>query len=92
MTWWKRRGDQLDEEMRKHIEFETQQNIEAGMSPSDAREAALRKFGNVSLAKEESREMWGWIWIERVWQDLRYGLRGFLKSPVSQPLRCCHYC
>lgn len=81
MTWWKRRGDQLDDEMRKHIEFETQQNIEAGMPAFEAHYAALKKFGNVALAKEESREIWGWIWLERCWQDIRYGLRGFLKSP-----------
>jgi putative ABC transport system permease protein len=78
---WKERGEKLDDEMRKHIEFETQQNIEAGMSAADARHAALRKFGNVSLAKEESREVWGWIWLERLWQDVRYAMRGFAKSP-----------
>lgn len=81
MTWWKRRSEQLDDEIQKHIEFEAQQNIEAGMSPSDAHYAALRKFGNVALVKEESRELWGWIWLERFWQDVRYALRGFLKSP-----------
>ncbi len=80
MTWWKRRGAQLDDEIRKHIDFETQENIEAGMSLDAARHAALRKFGNVSLAKEESREIWGWLWLERLWQDLRYALRGFAKN------------
>ncbi len=81
MTWWKRRGEQLDDEIRKHIEFETQQNLEAGMSSSEAHYAALRKFGNVGLAKEESRDIWGWIWLERLWQDTRYALRGLAKSP-----------
>ncbi|MGC2662026.1 MAG: permease prefix domain 1-containing protein, partial [Bryobacteraceae bacterium] len=81
MNWWKRRSEQLDDEIRKHLEFETQQNIESGMSPREANEAALRKFGNVALAKEESREIWGWIWIERLWQDVAYAVRGFAKSP-----------
>ncbi len=81
MTWWKRRGEQLENEIQNHIEFETQQNIESGMSASDARYAALRKFGNVAVAKEESRELWGWLWMERLWQDVRYALRGFGKSP-----------
>src|SRR6185437_8338901 len=80
MTWWKRRSDQLDDEIRRHIDFETQENIEAGMSPETARAAALRKFGNRSLAKEASREIWGWLWVERLWQDMRYALRGFAKS------------
>lgn len=81
MTWWKRRGEQLDDEIQKHIDFETQQNTEAGMSPSEAHYAALRKFGSVSLAKEASREIWGLIWLERFWQDVSYGLRGFLRNP-----------
>ncbi len=81
MSWWKRRSEQLDAEIQKHIDFETQENIDAGMAPGEARYAALRKFGSVVLAREESREIWGWLWLERLWQDLRYGLRGFAKGP-----------
>jgi hypothetical protein len=79
MNWWKRRREQLDDEMQKHIEFETQQNIEAGMP--EARNAALRKFGNITLTAEEAREIWGWLWLERSWQDLRYAVLGFARSP-----------
>ncbi len=82
MTWWKRRGNQLRDEMEQHIEFETQVNMEAGLSPEEARYAALRKFGSVSLAREESRDIWGWLWLERLSQDLRYAARGLRKSPV----------
>jgi putative ABC transport system permease protein len=82
MTWWKRRGDQLRDEMQQHIEFETRANMEAGLSAEEARYAALRKFGSVSLAREESRDIWGWLWLERLSQDLRYAARGLLKSPV----------
>ena len=81
MTWWKRRSDRLDDEIQKHIEFEIEQNVAAGMSAAEARSAALKKFGNVSLAKEESREIWGWLWLERLWQDVVYGLRGLAHSP-----------
>ncbi|HEY3458267.1 MAG TPA: ABC transporter permease, partial [Bryobacteraceae bacterium] len=81
MTWWRRRSDRLDDEMQQHIDFETEQNIAAGMPPGEARSAALRKFGNVSLAKEESREVWGWLWLERLWQDTVYGLRGLVHTP-----------
>jgi macrolide transport system ATP-binding/permease protein len=81
VNWWKRRGEQLDNEIEKHIEFETEQNVESGMSPSEAHYAALRKFGNLALAKEESRDVWGWMWLERFWQDVRYALRGFARSP-----------
>jgi predicted permease len=81
MSWWKRRGNRLDGEIQEHIDFETRQNVAAGMSPADAHYAALKKFGNVSLAKEESREIWGWLWLERLWQDSLYALRGFGHSP-----------
>ncbi len=82
MNWWRRRSDHLRDEMQRHIEFEAQQNIDAGMSPEEARYAALRKFGNASLAAEQSREIWGWLWLERFFQDLRYALRGLAKSPA----------
>lgn len=81
MTWWSKRSDKLDAEIRQHLEFETQLGIEAGLSPEEARYAAMRKFGNVSLAKEESREVWGLLWMERLWQDVRYALRGFWHNP-----------
>lgn len=81
MPWWRRSTEQLDDEMKKHIDFEAQQNIEAGMPPEEAYNAAKRKFGNVSLAQEDARAVWGWIWAERLWQDLRYAVRGFIGSP-----------
>src|SRR5690348_9163404 len=56
--------------------------MEAGLSPEKARYAALRKFGSVSLAREEARDIWGWLWVERFLQDLRYAARGLRKSPV----------
>jgi predicted permease len=82
MAWWNRRGDQLRDEMLRHIEFETQVNIDAGMSAEEARYAARRKFGNISLAAEQSRELWGWLWLERLYQDVRYALRGLANSPA----------
>jgi putative ABC transport system permease protein len=81
MTWWRNRSDRLDNEIQTHIDFQTQENIEAGMSPEEARHAALRKFGSVLLAKDKSSEVWGWLWAERLWQDVPYALRGFRKNP-----------
>ncbi len=81
MNWWKRRSEQLNAEIQEHIEIETQQNISAGMSPRDALHAALRKFGSVTLAREDSRELWGFLWLDRLWQDLRYAVRGFGRNP-----------
>ncbi|HLY43016.1 MAG TPA: ABC transporter permease [Terracidiphilus sp.] len=81
MTLWQKRGERLKDEMQSHIDFETQQNIEDGMEPDEARRAAVAKFGNILVARERSREVWGWLWAERLWQDIRYALRGFRRNP-----------
>ena len=73
--------DDLAEEIRLHLEMEEQENLESGMAPKEAHYAALRRFGNVTLAQERSREMWGWNSFETLWQDLRYGLRQLQRSP-----------
>jgi len=81
MTWWRSKREQLRDEMQAHIDFEMQENIEAGMSTGEARQAAMRTFGNPLLAREKSLEAWGWLWAERLWQDVRYALRGLRKNP-----------
>jgi predicted permease len=81
MNGWEGRRERLEEEMKEHIELETQENIDAGMSPQEARRAALRKFGNAPLAGDRSREAWGFLLLEQFWQDTRYALRGFAKNP-----------
>src|SRR5215470_1854215 len=72
---------ELEEEMRFHLETKAQENAEAGMEPEEARYAAQRQFGNQTLLREVSREMWGVRSIETLFQDLRFGIRMFLKSP-----------
>jgi hypothetical protein len=51
------------------------------MSPAEARYAAMRKFGNVTRVKEETREVWSVIWIEQLFADIRFGLLMMRKSP-----------
>jgi predicted permease len=74
--------DQLEEEIREHIEMETQDNIARGMSPEEARYAAVRKFGNATRVQEDAREVWSFVWLEQLWQDVHFGLRMLLKSPA----------
>jgi predicted permease len=71
----------LDEDIREHIERETQDNIGRGMSPEEARYVAMRKFGNVMRVKEETRAVWISVWLEELLQDVRYGLRMVRNSP-----------
>ncbi len=71
----------MAEQIRLHLEQSSDQNIARGMSPEDARYAALRKFGGVEQVKENARQERGWIWIEQTLQDLRFGARSLRKSP-----------
>src|ERR1700674_2294896 len=81
MSRGKRMMDDLDQDIREHIERETQDNIERGMPPQEARYAAVRKFGNVTRVKEETREVWSFVWLEQLLQDIHFGLRMLRKSP-----------
>jgi len=73
--------NELEEEIGTHLQMEEQENLESGMSPEDARHAALRRFGNVTLAQQKSLEMWVWNGVEALWQDLGFGLRQLVRSP-----------
>ena len=77
----KRMLEDLDQEIRDHIEIATQENIDRGMSPKEARYAALRKFGNVTRVKEDTRGVWSLVWLEQLLQDIRFGIRMLCKSP-----------
>ena len=71
----------MDDEMRSHIEMQTQENIEAGMKPEEARYAALRQFGWVETIKDTCRDQRGVSWIENLGQDIRFGVRMLRKNP-----------
>ena len=71
----------LDADIRDHIERETEDNIERGMSPEDARYAALRKFGNVTLTREDTRAVWIPLVLEQFIQDVHYALRSLRRYP-----------
>ena len=77
----KRLLEGLDQEIRDHLELATQENIDRGMTPEEARHAALRKFGNVTRVQEEVRQVWSFVWLEQLLQDLSYGARVLRKSP-----------
>jgi predicted permease len=72
----------LAEEIETHRQMRQAQLERAGLSPADAAAASRRALGNVTLAREESREAWSIAWLEHAWQDLRIALRGLRQSPT----------
>src|SRR5688572_3396659 len=72
----------IDEELRAHIEMETEANRELGMTLEDARRSAMKSFGNVGSIKDLAYEVRGGGLMEALWQDLRYSGRMLRKYPV----------
>src|SRR4051794_22527404 len=71
---------ELDEEIRYHIERKTQELIAQGLSPEEARQAAVRVMHGIEQSKEECRDARGVSAIEYAIQDFRYGIRVAFKS------------
>jgi predicted permease len=72
---------ELDDELRDHLSRQTEQNIRLGMSPEEACAAARIAFGGIEQAKERSRDVRGFRWMEDLRQDLSYGARMLLRNP-----------
>ena len=73
--------EDIEEEMRLHVEMDAQTNIERGMRPEEARLAALRSFGNLGRIMDLAYEVRGGGMLETLWQDLRYGARMLMRQP-----------
>jgi putative ABC transport system permease protein len=80
MDWRRRKREQdLERELRNHLELEAGES--GHLSPEEAGFAARRALGNTTLIREATREAWGFLWIERLAQDLRYAARSLRKNP-----------
>src|SRR5713101_7766920 len=77
----RRLDDDLDDELRSHLEMSIDLNLRKGMTPAAARREALRSFGGLEQAKELYRDQRGLPMIETTLQDLRFGLRMLRRSP-----------
>jgi putative ABC transport system permease protein len=82
MNFRRRMENEIDRDIRDHIEIETRENIERGMPPSEARAAALRKFGNPLRIAEDTRAVWRSPRVEHLLQDTHYAIRGLCRNPV----------
>ena len=72
---------ELDDELRFHLEMETEANLRRGMAPGDARREAYRRFGGVERFKEQARDVRGTRWAEDVVRDTRLSARSLARSP-----------
>lgn len=71
----------MTEELRLHLEQRTRENIAAGMTSEEARDAALRRFGGLEQAKELARAQRTIVWLEQTGQDVRYAARAWRRNP-----------
>ena len=72
---------QLQDELRFHLDQQIAENIAAGMSPEQARQAALRAFGNPGAVREQAHATWNWSSAEQWLRDVRFGLRTLSRTP-----------
>lgn len=79
--WRRRQAEELEEELRAHLEAAIRARMERGESRAAAEAAARHEFGNVNLVRETTRDIWGWASFDRLMQDVRYGWRQLRRSP-----------
>jgi len=83
MRWWQfnKRDADLERELRSDLELEEEEQRDLGLSATEARFAAHRALGNMTLIREQTRVAWSWGWLERLVRDGKYGTRTLLRSP-----------
>jgi predicted permease len=79
----------LDEEIAAHLAEAEAEYVQQGLSPRDARRAALRDFGGITQTRERHRDVRSFAWIEDGWRDVRYGVRLLARSPAFTAVVVC---
>ena len=85
LLWLRKRSSkqaELRQELQFHLEEEAEERQEHGLAEDEARWAARREFGNISLVEETTRTAWGWMRLEQLARDAAYGLRQVRRNPV----------
>ena len=87
----RRKEAEINEELQFHLEEEAAEREQGGIAPEQAKWAAHRDLGNVTLVQEHVRAVWIWTLLDQIVQDLRYALRVmWAGQELSAPWRFCH--
>ncbi len=78
--WRRQQKNELDEEIAAHLQTAVRERMERGEPRAQAEAAARREFGNAALVAAVTRDQWGWVWLDQLAQDLRYGARQLRRS------------
>src|SRR5437899_2676129 len=78
---WAQADQELDDELRDHLERKTEEYVAQGMTSEEARRRARIDLDGIEQTKEKCRDTWRVNWIQDFVQDLRFGLRMLRKSP-----------
>lgn len=76
-----RLNEEIDAELRFHIEERERELIADGFSPNEARREARKAFGSPLAARDYTRDAWIFRWADDLWRDLRFAARGLRRSP-----------
>src|ERR1700745_104833 len=79
---WAQADQELDDELRDHLERRAEEYVAKGMAPEEARRKALLEIGGIEKCSEECRDARRVNWMQDFFQDLRFGLRMLRKAPV----------
>jgi len=74
-------GARLNDELQFHLDLQIAENIAAGMSAEEARHAAMRRFGNPTALRDQTRNTWSWNWLEQCFREVRIGIRTLARTP-----------
>src|SRR5262249_38669594 len=86
LIWLRRKEDEIQEELEFHLEEEAQERQTNGLAADEAKWAAHRQLGNVTLLQENVRAVWIWTSWERLLQDLRYAVRMMIANKAFSAL------
>jgi predicted permease len=83
MKWWQigKRDADLERELQSDLQLEEDEQREHGIASEEARYAALRAFGNLSVIREQTRAVWSWDRLETLLRDLRISIRTLARQP-----------